>query len=141
MTDKNLSTKTEAAPYKDIDYSLVNEGPLYIPQEYLHPDFRYEFVTADGGAMKIKERLGYEVVLDFIPEGEKKPSQSSRHGSTFTVQSKCGQVLTLMKIHKELHAKFMAHKHAEIKKNTDALGTISGIPANAQYGQITYTKK
>lgn len=141
-TNKEVSKETKSVKKetvkKDIDYSVVYAGPLHVPQEYLNPGFVHQLVSDKPGEIAMYQAWGYEIVLtDDIPEIEKKPSQSSRFGAAYTIQSKCGQTLVLMKISKELHGKLMAFRDSQNKAVRSALGHIDNVPEELAVGKLT----
>lgn len=124
----------------DIDYDLVDSGPLYVPEKYKQAGFQYCYVSDKPGELEMYQRFGYEVVKDDGEESiqvKSKPNRSTPHGAAVTVQSKCGQLLVLMKISQPLFEKFQEHKHKKIAATAAAMGQIDGVPLEYQVGEIS----
>jgi hypothetical protein len=127
--------------YKDIDYTIQNVGPHYIDPKFKKPGFFYCLVGNLPGQVEYYQRLGYEVVKDEdIKIGQEKPSNSHALGAAVTVQSKCGQLMVLMKLPNELKEKLDKHIENAVKEKNASMGHISGIPIEHQYGDIIYDK-
>lgn len=117
---------------QDIDYDLVTSGPLYFDPKLIRPGYMPFFVADTGGNIEMYKRWGYEIVTDDFNVGSNHASTTTRFGSAVTVQSKCGILLVLMAIKKELHDKLMAHREKKNSERTKALGHIDGIPDKYQ---------
>lgn len=128
--------------YEDIDYSLQTLGPHYIDPKHQKPGYHYGLVGNIPGQIEYYQRIGYEVVKDDdVKVGQEKPSISSSLGAAVTVQSKCGQLMVLMRIPNQLKEKLDKHVSTLVQAKNDSMGKIQGIPDSAQYGEIKYTNK
>lgn len=128
----------EANPIHDeiqeIDYDLVSSGPLYFDPRHIKPGYVPCFVSDLPGNIEMYKRWGYNVVIDEFKVGSTLASTTSQFGSAVTVQSKCGQLLVLMAIKKELHDKLMKHRERKNAERTSALmsGKIEGVDERYQ---------
>ena len=128
---------------KEIDYSLVTQGPLQVDPKYIEPGYHYMWPTNRPGEIDYYKRLGYEIVQDLsgdVKSGLDKPNTSSAFGTAVTVQSKCGATHILMKITDDLYNKFEAFKAEKNRQVRASLGHVDGIPSENQYGSITIDK-
>lgn len=126
---------------KDIDYSLINEGPLYVPETLKKPGFVYEFVGDLPGQIQKYKNWGYEVVNDEeSAERQDVPSRSSKFGTAYTVQSKCGQTMVLMTIPKVLHEKLMKYRQTKVEEQTRGMKRLEGVSDQYQCGEIKFGK-
>lgn len=127
--------------YKDIDYSLQNLGPHYVDPKYLKQGFHYGLVGNLPGQIEYYTRLGYEVVKDDdVKIGQEKPNASHSIGAAVTVQSKCGQLMVLMRLPNELKEKLDQHINSLVEAKSISMSSVQGIPQENQYGKVTITK-
>lgn len=128
--------------YQDIDYSLINSGPHYIDPKHKQLGYFYCLVGNIPGQIESYQRLGYEVVKDDdIKVGQEKPSASHALGSAVTVQSKCGQLMVLMKLPFELKEKLDKYTESVIQQKNDSMGQVAGIPSSDLYGDVKFVNK
>jgi hypothetical protein len=131
-------SKKDVKEIQEIDYSVYNQGPLFIDPKHKKSGFEYCLVSNKPGEIEMYQRWGYNVVQDDnIEVGKEVASKSNPLGSVVSVQSKCGQLLILMAISKELHARLTAYRENEVKKTSASIGHIDGIPDGHQYGSVT----
>jgi hypothetical protein len=130
---ETVSKELDMTPVVDeIDYDLIETGPLYIDPRHKKEGYVYNFISDEPGEIEKRQRRGFHIVQDEMNVGTNKASTTSRFGSAVTVQSKCGRLLVLMAVSEENHAKFMEFQEKRNRQRTSAMGKIEGVPDHLQ---------
>ena len=116
----------------EIDYDLIETGPLFIDPRHKKPGYVYHFISNEPGEIEKRLRRGFHIVKDELNIGNKHASTTTQFGSAVTVQSKCGRLLVLMACSEENFAKFMAHVEKKNAQRNAALGHIEGVDPRFQ---------
>jgi len=131
---ESVSEETEihSPVTEEIDYDLIETGPLYVDPRHKKPGYVYHFISNEPGEIEKRMRRGFHIVQDEMKVGSDKASTTSQFGSAVTVQSKCGRLLVLMACSEELFAKFMAYSDKKNRERNAALGSIDNVPGQYQ---------
>lgn len=136
-----MSTRDSRTKIKRSKRSAARLGPLYIDPKIIEPGLVYKWVSGNvPGVLEYYQRLGYVVVKSDTKAGDAQTSTSSAHGSSVTVQSKCGQELVLMKITQELEDELNKEFNEEQSELMDSLSQPAGIDPSALTGEIKISR-
>ena len=128
----SVETDVYTPVVSEIDYELVETGPLFVDPKHKKPGYVYHFISNDAGEIEKRLRRGFHIVKDEMKVGSSHASTTSQYGSAVTVQSKCGRLLVLMACSEENFAKFMVHTDKKNRERTAAMGKIDGVPDQYQ---------
>lgn len=131
MSEEKKITKEKTL---EIDYDILDSGPLALDPSVKKPGYVYQFVADRGNDIRQYQKSGYDIVIDDdIKVGSQQAATSTRFGSAVTVQSKCGALLVLMAITEANFNNFENYKFRKQQTNLASINKgIQGVPEEFQ---------